>query len=71
MPLGELGQILVRGDSVMSGYWGDPKATAATLRGGWLHTGDWGVFDEDGFLTLKDRSKDVIISAERTSIPER
>ncbi len=62
VPAGELGEILVRGDSVMSGYWGDPEATAATLRGGWLHTGDLGVFDEDGFLTLKDRSKDVIIS---------
>ncbi len=62
LPPGELGEILARGDSVMSGYWGDPEATAATLRGGWLHTGDVGVFDEDGFLTLKDRSKDVIIS---------
>ena len=62
VPAGELGEILARGDSVMSGYWGDPEATAATLRGGWLHTGDLGVFDEDGFLTLKDRSKDVIIS---------
>ena len=62
LPPGELGEILVRGDSVMSGYWGDPEATAATLRGGWLHTGDLGVFDEDGFLTLKARSKDVIIS---------
>ncbi len=62
VPAGELGEILARGDSVMSGYWGDPEATAETLRGGWLHTGDLGVFDEDGFLTLKDRSKDVIIS---------
>ena len=62
LPPGELGEVLVRGDSVMSGYWSDPEATASTLRGGWLHTGDLGVFDEDGFLTLKDRSKDVIIS---------
>jgi long-chain acyl-CoA synthetase len=46
----------------MSGYWRDPAATADTLRGGWLHTGDVGVFDDDGFLTLKDRSKDLIIS---------
>ena len=59
---GETGEILVRGDSVMSGYWNNPVASAATLRGGWLHTGDIGVFDEEGFLTLKDRSKDVIIS---------
>ena len=59
---GELGEVLLRGDSVMLGYWNDPAASAATLRGGWLHSGDLGVMDEDGFLTLKDRSKDVIIS---------
>jgi long-chain acyl-CoA synthetase len=59
---GECGEVLVRGDAVMSGYWRDPEATARTLRGGWLHTGDVGVFDVDGFLTLKDRSKDLIIS---------
>jgi long-chain acyl-CoA synthetase len=59
---GEGGEILVRGDSVMRGYWDDADATAETLRGGWLHTGDVGAFDEDGYLTLKDRSKDVIIS---------
>ncbi len=62
LPAGELGEVLVRGDSVMLGYWNDPEATAETLRGGWLHTGDMGALDEDGFLTLKDRSKDVIIS---------
>jgi long-chain acyl-CoA synthetase len=62
LPPGELGEVLVRGDAVMLGYWQNPEASAATLRGGWLHTGDMGVMDEDGFLTLKDRSKDVIIS---------
>jgi long-chain acyl-CoA synthetase len=60
--LGEGGEILVRGDSVMKGYWRDPEASAKALAGGWLHTGDIGAFDARGFLTLHDRSKDVIIS---------
>jgi len=62
LPAGEIGEIVVRGDVVMKGYWNNPEATAKTLKGGWLHTGDMGSFDEDGFLTLKDRSKDMIIS---------
>ena len=58
----EVGEIIVRGDTVMSGYWQNQEATANTLRDGWLYTGDMGAFDAEGFLTLKDRSKDVIIS---------
>jgi fatty-acyl-CoA synthase len=58
----EIGEIVCRGDVVMSGYWKNPDATAATLGDGWLHTGDMGSFDARGFLTLRDRSKDVVIS---------
>ena len=57
-----VGEIVCRGDVVMSGYWNNPVATAATLVGGWLRTGDMGSFDAQGFLTLRDRSKDVVIS---------
>jgi long-chain acyl-CoA synthetase len=59
---GGVGEICVRGDVVMSGYWNNPAATASALREGWLWTGDLGVLDADGFLTLKDRSKDLIVS---------
>ncbi|HET9577608.1 MAG TPA: AMP-binding protein [Usitatibacter sp.] len=62
LPPGEVGEVCVRGDVVMSGYWRDADATARALRDGWLWTGDLGALDEDGFLTLKDRSKDLIIS---------
>lgn len=59
---GALGEVQVRGDAVMLGYWKNDAATAGALREGWLSTGDIGYLDEDGFLTLRDRSKDVIIS---------
>ncbi len=62
LPTGETGEVVCRSDVSMHGYWNDPVATAKALRNGWLFTGDVGVLDEDGFLTLKDRSKDVIIS---------
>ncbi len=58
----ESGEIVTRSDCVMAGYWNNPGATAQTLRGGWLHTGDIGRMDEQGFLTILDRSKDMIIS---------
>ncbi len=62
LPPGEVGEVCVRGAVVMSGYWRNPEASAKALRGGWLWTGDLGAFDAEGFLTLKDRSKDLIIS---------
>ena len=58
----EIGEIVCRGDVVMSGYWRNPAATEATLSDGWLRTGDMGSFDGQGYLTLRDRSKDVVIS---------
>jgi long-chain acyl-CoA synthetase len=62
LTVGEIGEVLVRGPTVMQGYWRDVDATATTLVNGWLHTGDVGTLSDDGFLTLKDRSKDLIIS---------
>ena len=61
-PVGEAGEVVVRGDPVMLGYWQDAEATASAVRDGWLHTGDIGSLDEAGYLTLLDRSKDLIIS---------
>jgi len=62
LPPGEIGEVLVRGETVMPGYWRQPEASATALRGGWLWTGDMGVLNASGLLTLKDRSKDLIIS---------
>ena len=62
LAVGEIGEVVVRGDVVMVGYWNEPEATAEALRSGWLHTGDVGRFDADGYLTLHDRSKDLIIT---------
>jgi acyl-CoA synthetase (AMP-forming)/AMP-acid ligase II len=62
LPAGEIGEIVTRSDCVMKGYWNNPEATVRALRGGWLHTGDVGSMDAQGFLTIKDRSKDMIIS---------
>jgi acyl-CoA synthetase (AMP-forming)/AMP-acid ligase II len=62
LPVGEVGEVVTRSDCMMLGYWNNPDASAATLRNGWLHTGDVGSFDGHGYLTLRDRSKDMIIS---------
>ena len=62
LPVGEIGEVVCRGDVVMAGYWNDPAATAEALRDGWLYTGDMGSRDPRGYVTLRDRSKDVVIS---------
>ncbi len=62
LPRGEVGEIVTASDCVMLGYWNNPEATARALRDGWLWTGDLGSMDEEGFVTIKDRSKDMIIS---------
>ncbi len=62
LPVGTQGEIMVRGDTVMPGYWNNPKATQNTIVNGWLMTGDIGVLDTEGYLTLQDRSKDMIIT---------
>jgi acyl-CoA synthetase (AMP-forming)/AMP-acid ligase II len=62
VPPDTMGEIVVRGDLVMKGYWNKPDASAETLRGGWLHTGDIGSLDRDGYLYITDRKKDMIIS---------
>ncbi len=62
LPRGQVGEICVRGDVVMPGYWQNPQASLDALRGGWLWTGDMGFMDADGYVTLQDRSKDLIIS---------
>ncbi len=63
MPTGEIGELIVRGPQVMHGYWNDPQATAEVLRDGWLYTGDLAKCDADGFFTIVDRKKDLIITS--------
>ena len=57
------GEILVTGENVMNGYWNDPQATSSTLINGWIHTGDIGEIDEEGYLKITDRKKDIIVNA--------
>jgi acyl-CoA synthetase (AMP-forming)/AMP-acid ligase II len=59
---GEIGEVIVKGDNVMSGYWNRPEETVNTIRNGWLHTGDLATIDDEGFVFVVDRAKDVIIS---------
>ena len=69
VPPGEPGQVLLRGDHNMVGYWNRPDATAEALRDGWLYTGDVAIRDEDGFITIHDRIKDVVISGGENVYP--
>jgi len=63
LPPGATGEIVVRGHNVMKGYWRQPEITAETIRDGWLHTGDWGFLDEEGYIYLKGLKKDMLIRA--------
>jgi acyl-CoA synthetase (AMP-forming)/AMP-acid ligase II len=69
VPAGEVGELVVRGPNVFAGYWGKPEATAEAFRGGWFHTGDLGRVDAEGFITLVDRKKDMIITGGENVYP--
>lgn len=69
LPPRSIGEIIVKGPSVMQGYWKQPKATAETLRNGWLHTGDMGLMDEGGYIYIVDRIKDMIVTGGENVYP--
>ncbi len=69
VPVGQVGEVLARGPNIMVGYYKDPEATARTLKRGWLHTGDLGRLDEEGFLYIVDRKKDMIITGGENVYP--
>jgi fatty-acyl-CoA synthase len=66
-----MGEIVMRGNNVMKGYFEDQEATAEAFRGDWFHSGDLGVMQPDGYVQLRDRAKDVVVSGGRTSPPWR
>ena len=66
---GEMGEVIVRGDSVMPGYWNSPEETESVIKNGWFHTGDVGLSDEQGYIFLKDRKKDMIVTGGENVYP--
>ena len=71
VPPGQVGEMIARGPNVMKGYWNRPEVNAEVLRGGWMHTGDLGAMDEEGFLYVLDRKKDMIKTGERECLLAR
>ena len=69
LPPGEIGEICYQGESLMAGYWARPQATAEVMRGDWFHSGDAGYIDKDGFIFIKDRIKDMIVSGSENVYP--
>ncbi len=69
MPNGTIGEIVARGPQLMRGYWNLPEASTQALRGGWMHTGDAGVLDDEGYLYIQDRVKDMIVSGGENIYP--
>ncbi len=69
LPSGQIGEVIVRGPQVMRGYWNLPDATTEALRNGWMHTGDAGILDDDGYLFIQDRVKDMIVSGGENVYP--
>ena len=69
VPRGTAGEVLVKGEHIMVEYWNRPEATAETIKNGWLHTGDVAIMDEEGFVSIQDRIKDMIISGGENVYP--